>query len=934
MRSSNRSRRVVFASETATECRTQIIDHPVLVGRDKVVFGLIAVAWLAASIVFWRWWIQSDHVLSLPTFIVATFALAYDLLMMPAVFIFMMFKMRRPEPISPPDGLRVAMVTAIVPSSESIDVLERTLAAMVRVRYPHDNWVLDEGGDPQVRALCARYGANYWTRKGVPEFNQPEWPFQAKTKSGNYNSWFSQIAYERYDYLVQLDTDHAPVEEYLDEVLGYFIDPEVAYVALPSVYWNLDDWPSRGSSEQSQIFQGPIQMGYYGWARTPMIIGSHAAYRMSALQEIGGFAPSRAEDHLDSLRFAQLGYRGVFVSKVLATGLGPHTLSDYLVQEHQWAFSIMQVLLKYAGESGRLGWRQRIAFLFSECWYSLFAFCYLILFSLPIFALLTNRPIVNLSFLQFMLHSLPITLTALVGVAWGYRKGWYRPGNHFFMSWQGIILAAARWPIVLIALVNAVISIVFRNGAFTYMVTPKGRRAVQAKDTLRVIVPFVVLAVVPIATVIAYPFLGRGTSFDAAGYVAFALLSSILYTSLVVAAFFDHIRSNLRARVGFRRALGGAVPIAVIAVLLLQGIVVGGSINRVNALEALRYDPNVEHPSSRPNVAELADDGESVEALVPQPTSTPLPTPTAVPTATPTVVPTATPAPRLVSSPLFKPAASGVTFGAYDPDGNLARISRLDHLFTRWMDDDSGGVPLEDIQRSYDRGVPVMLSLEPWPIAGVGGDDLADAVVQGEYDAIIRRAAVAARSVDQPILIRFGHEMDLADLYPWSNADADKYIAMYRHTVRLFRAAGATNVLWVWSPAGTEDALRYYPGDAWVDYVGLTVLEYSGWETAAGHAEPRDYKDLINEKYQLVITLGKPIMIAEAGIDLPGELKAKSVRRMVEIMESFPKIRAIVYFNARNPVTPIMSERPQWTLRPADRAILSSALDSADWFTR
>ena len=263
----------------------------------------------------------------------------YDFALMPMVFIFMIWKMKRPEPRPAPQDLRVAMVTAIVPASESIEVLERTLAAMVAVRYQHDNWVLDEGGDPRVSALCARYGVKYWTRKGIPEFNQDHWPHQAKTKSGNYNSWFSDIAYDQYDFIVQLDTDHAPLENILMKCSDISTTP-ISLCCTAQRLLDLDDWPAPGS-RQSQVFQGPIQMGYYGWAGTPMIIGSHAAYRMTHLKEIGGFRRS-VQDHLDTLRFAQHGYRGVFVSKVLATGLGPHTLSDYIVQEHQWAFSIAQ----------------------------------------------------------------------------------------------------------------------------------------------------------------------------------------------------------------------------------------------------------------------------------------------------------------------------------------------------------------------------------------------------------------------------------------------------------------------------------------------------------------------------------------------------------------------------------------------------------------
>jgi cellulose synthase (UDP-forming) len=90
---------------------------------------------------------------------------------------------------------------------------------------------------------------------------------------------------------VQLDIDHRPRTDYLDRVLGYFNDPNVAWVQAPSVCGNLDNWTARGLAEQDLIFQGPLQMGFYGATGTPLIIGSHTSYRTAAIREIGGSSP-------------------------------------------------------------------------------------------------------------------------------------------------------------------------------------------------------------------------------------------------------------------------------------------------------------------------------------------------------------------------------------------------------------------------------------------------------------------------------------------------------------------------------------------------------------------------------------------------------------------------------------------------------------------
>ena len=62
-------------------------------------------------------------------------------------------------------------------------------------------------------------------------------------------------------------------------MLGYFRDPKVAWVQAPSVCGNLDNWAARGLAEQDMLFQGPLQMGFYGATSTPFIVGSHTSYR-------------------------------------------------------------------------------------------------------------------------------------------------------------------------------------------------------------------------------------------------------------------------------------------------------------------------------------------------------------------------------------------------------------------------------------------------------------------------------------------------------------------------------------------------------------------------------------------------------------------------------------------------------------------------------
>lgn len=147
-------------------------------------------------------------------------------------------------------GLRVAVLTTIVPSSEPVSILEQTFPTMRAIRHsePFDVWVLDEGDDPEVKAMCERFGIRHFSRKGVERYNQPDGAFKARTKAGNHNAWRDQHASE-YDVVAQMDPDHIPEPEFLETTLGYVSDPDVAYVIAPQVdYRNArTSWIARGA---------------------------------------------------------------------------------------------------------------------------------------------------------------------------------------------------------------------------------------------------------------------------------------------------------------------------------------------------------------------------------------------------------------------------------------------------------------------------------------------------------------------------------------------------------------------------------------------------------------------------------------------------------------------------------------------------------------
>src|SRR5205807_1067269 len=93
--------------------------------------------------------------------------------------------MRRPRAMLPNPNWKVGVATTFVPDAESIEMLEETVRALVVMDYPHETWVLDEGDDDQVKALCLRLGAHHFSRKHLTQYQTTCGTFESHSKHGN-----------------------------------------------------------------------------------------------------------------------------------------------------------------------------------------------------------------------------------------------------------------------------------------------------------------------------------------------------------------------------------------------------------------------------------------------------------------------------------------------------------------------------------------------------------------------------------------------------------------------------------------------------------------------------------------------------------------------------------------------------------------------------
>lgn len=229
------------------------------------------------------------------------------------------------------------------------------------------------------------------------------------------------------------------------------------------------------------------------------------------------------------------------------------------------------------------------------------------------------------------------------------------------------------------------------------------------------------------------------------------------------------------------------------------------------------------------------------------------------------------------------------------------------------------------IKRACQQGLLPMLTWQSWDVSAQGGSAkppnagvawsqpaFAPAkILTGTYDPYIRATAklIAGLGANCPIALRFDHEQN-GYWYPWGvNTEgmpgtqaqrAADYIKMWRHVWRIFNSAGATNVLWTWSPnyqslvhPKVPDLKATYPGRKYVDWVGIDAYY---------NKQPQSFDKLFGPTMQQLqhVANKKPWMIAETGV---GSYNAKpaQITDLLTNVASNSRLNGVVYFEQSKP---------------------------------
>ncbi|HEY4133718.1 MAG TPA: glycosyltransferase [Alphaproteobacteria bacterium] len=320
------------------------------------------------------------------------------------IYLFSVLKF--PERTAPPAPAGLS-VDVFVPSyNEPAEIVRNTIIAALRISYPHETWLLDDGNRPEMRALAAELKCRYLAREQNTD-----------AKAGNINH---ALAHAKGDFVVLFDADFIASSAFLDHTLGYFTNPKVGFVQTPQEFYNFDSFQhlgrnrSRDAWSEHSLFYRVIQRGRDAY-NACMMCGCAVVLRRAALDDIGGIATGTVtEDMHTSVRLHVKGWDSVYHPETLSAGLAPHDASGFRRQRLRWSQGAMQVMRKerLLTRARGLSRFQRTAYLLHIATY-MEGLRYTFIFLISAVTLFFNISPLDTDFTTWLLYSMPYIVMSI-----------------------------------------------------------------------------------------------------------------------------------------------------------------------------------------------------------------------------------------------------------------------------------------------------------------------------------------------------------------------------------------------------------------------------------------------------------------------------------------------------------------------------------------
>ncbi len=246
---------------------------------------------------------------------------------------------------------------------ESLMIFEKTLIGVKNLHYQNKTiYILDDKGDPGIKALAEKYSSYYLSRPNKGEYR----------KSGNLQYGLDHSNGE--EFVVVFDTDFIPIPEALWYTMPYMLsNPKTGIVQTPQYF---EQTKEKHNQSPIEFGGGNIVEEFYNMDQASrdrfdaaICVGTSAIYRRAAIMSIGGMPKVwGTEDVRTGLSITRGGYRVKYIPLIISIGTSPDTLQGLFRQHNRWCSGSLQILFDYYMQA-KLSWMGRVIYLMNPVYY-------------------------------------------------------------------------------------------------------------------------------------------------------------------------------------------------------------------------------------------------------------------------------------------------------------------------------------------------------------------------------------------------------------------------------------------------------------------------------------------------------------------------------------------------------------------------------------
>jgi len=218
------------------------------------------------------------------------------------------------------DRMANPWITVIVPAYDAVTTIDGCLGVLLQQTQPRDTYeiiVVVDGSDNGTEEQARKYGGHVLVQ-----------PHRGPAAARNAGA-----ACARGDVLLFIDADCEPKEDWIEQMVHPFRDPEV--VGVKGVFKTRQrSLVARFAQAEYEEKEGRMWRGQY----IDFIDTGSAGYRADVFRENGGFSTDLpgAEDVEFSFRLAAQGYKMVLANQAVVYHRHPRSLAEYVGRKYRY----------------------------------------------------------------------------------------------------------------------------------------------------------------------------------------------------------------------------------------------------------------------------------------------------------------------------------------------------------------------------------------------------------------------------------------------------------------------------------------------------------------------------------------------------------------------------------------------------------------------